>query len=80
MRLNAVPFLLLPGIALMGYVIGRWSGVAWALVGSFGLLAVGTLVHLVVNFFSKDLCIDIDPGANIEMPTVEYDSLHPELR
>lgn len=47
MKLNALPFLFLPGFVLAGYLAGRWSGVAWALAVWGTAVAIGTVAHLM---------------------------------
>ena len=47
MKVNAVPFLFLPGLVLAGYLAGQWSGVAWALMVWCAAVAIGTAAHLM---------------------------------
>jgi hypothetical protein len=47
MKPNAVPFLFLPGVALIGLLAGDWAGLSWALAVWTAVVGAGTLVYFV---------------------------------
>jgi hypothetical protein len=47
MKPNAVPFLFLPGVALIGSIAGGWDGLAWGVIAWMTVVGLGTIVHLV---------------------------------
>ena len=51
MKLNAVPFLFLPGLVLAGYLLGRWSGVGWSLAVWSTAVLIGTVIHVVRRMY-----------------------------
>lgn len=53
MKTNAVPFLLLPGIGLIGYLVGEWSGAALALAAWCVVVFVGTVVHVTRHKYEE---------------------------
>jgi hypothetical protein len=53
MKPNAVPFLFLPGVALVGWIAGGWDGFAWAVAAWTAVVGAGTLVHLVRHVSEK---------------------------
>ena len=46
MSLNPVPFVLLPGIVSIGFLIGQWSGVALTLASWCVVVLIGTVIHV----------------------------------
>jgi hypothetical protein len=67
MKPNAVPFLFLPGVALIGSIAGGWEGLAWAVVAWMAVVGAGTLVHLVrhasESFGAGAHGVDVPPPA-----------------
>ena len=51
MKLNPVPFLFLPGVALAGYLVGRESGLAWAVALWCTAVAIGTMTKLLRRWY-----------------------------
>ena len=52
MKLNALPLLFLPGVVLVGALLGGWPGTETALLCWLGVVLTGTtfnLVHHVVD-------------------------------
>ena len=45
MKLNPLPFMFLPGMGLIGYFAGDWSGVAWSVAVWFGVAMIGSAIH-----------------------------------
>ena len=46
MKPNPLPFVFLPGVVLVGYLVGEWPGVAWALAAWGAVVLLGTLLSL----------------------------------
>ena len=47
MKANPASLILLPGTGLIGYTVGGWPGVAWALGVWAAVVAIGTVAHLI---------------------------------
>jgi hypothetical protein len=47
MKINSIPFLLLPGVLLIGYLQGGWSNLTWCLGSWCAVVGAGTLFHIV---------------------------------
>jgi hypothetical protein len=47
MKINSTPFLLLPGVLLIGHLLGGWSNLAWWLGSWCAVVAAGTLFHII---------------------------------
>ena len=51
MKLNPVPFLFLPGVALAGYLVGGESGLAWAVALWCAAVVMGTMTKLLRRWY-----------------------------
>ncbi len=54
MRFNALPFLFLPGVVLVGHLFGGRSGVIWAVTVWGGIVLIGTLLNLRRHFADRE--------------------------
>jgi hypothetical protein len=53
MKTNLLPFVFLPGAALIGFIVGGWDGLQWAFAVWLGIVALGTAAHLVRRFGAR---------------------------
>ena len=51
LRLNALPFVLVPGFAIVGYALGGWTAAGWCVGGWCGVVALATLCAAVRAFW-----------------------------
>lgn len=53
MKLNALPFLLLPGVVLIGSLFGGWAGTQGALTIWFSFVLIGTVLNIAHHLFDR---------------------------
>ena len=64
MKPNPLPYLFLPGVVLVGYLVAEWSGVEWALASWCGVVLIGTMMSLRRHLAERRRAMRTEPSSD----------------